>query len=456
MTDKKLTPQAIRSDISRLIVPIILESILSMLANVISMAMLGRLDLFGVSTSLAISARGISSQITNIVWFTFKGVSVGGTILIAQAFGRDDQRLIGRLGRALVKSLLASAVVAGVLLFLTARPLLQLIFNPGAEILDLASRNLRILAMGFPALAIMLSVTGIFQGKGDTRTPLILTAIYNSFNILLGFPLILGLPFGTVGGVIGNGIALVSAQYLTALGGAYLLFRRNGALSGGETEGFKPFLALAKRLWALGLPTSFESLFWQTAAIILSRVLLSYGEIAYSANQLGLQAEQIVDMPAIGFGIASTTLIGRLIGANKKSLGVDYFRELRKMAIALMTVGSLILILLPEPIMRLLTTNQEVIELGKQYLRIMGFIQIPQNLQRIYTGSLKGAGITIWPMLVAGIGLWGIRLPLSLAIWRFTDFAVVALWFVVAIDQVVRFILSVVVFRRYDIFERGS
>ena len=63
----------------------------------------------------------------------------------------------------------------------------------------------------------------------------------------------------------------------------------------------------AKMILKLGLPTSFETSFWQAASIFLTRAILTYGELAYSAYQLGLQAESISYMPATGFGVAATT-----------------------------------------------------------------------------------------------------------------------------------------------------
>ncbi len=476
-TPEPIDHKIIRRDIWQLIIPIILEGILSMLANVISMAMLGRLDQYGASMVQAVSARGIAAQIANIMFFLFRGVSVGGTILISQALGREDEQRISRLAKALLTSLVVAASIGTVIVFLFAEPILRVVYSPEPEVLRLATANLKIVGAAFPAMAVMSSVTGIFQGRGNTRTPLALTALYNMINIALGFPLILGIPFGIVGGVVGNGIALASAQYVTAAVGLYLLYRKGGAarqensfLSHGhahETDARMPQThadkaavgekgkgaALAKSIWAKGLPSSFESLFWQLAAIILSRVLLSYGDTAYSANQMGLQAESLVYMPMMGFGIATTTLTGKLLGAGKKELGHHYFNEIRKMGLVMMGLGSLVLILFPGPIMRLLTPNQEVIELGSQYLRIMGAIQIPQNMVAIYHGALKGAGITLRPMVNSFVGLWLVRVPLSLAVWLLTDWPVTAVWLCVAVDQTVTFALSVLAYRKYDVFE---
>ncbi len=168
---------------------------------------------------------------------------------------------------------------------------------------------------------------------------------------------------------------------------------------------------------------------------------------------MGLQAESLVYMPMMGFGIAATTLTGKFLGADKKQSGHHYFTELRKMGLVMMAAGSLVLIIFPVQIMQMLTSNQEVVHLGSQYLRIMGAIQIPQNMQAIYHGALKGAGITLRPMINSFVGLWLVRVPLSLAVWLLTDWPVTAIWLCVAIDQTVTFSLSVLAYKKYDVFE---
>ncbi len=61
--------------------------------------------------------------------------------------------------------------------------------------------------------------------------------------------------------------------------------------------------------------------------------------------------------------------------------------------------------------MRILTDEEEVIKIGIGYLFVMGFAQLPLNIAGVINGALRGAGYTKVPMIVAGIGLWGIRVP---------------------------------------------
>ncbi len=102
----------------------------------------------------------------------------------------------------------------------------------------------------------------------------------------------------------GAAISTVLAQAIAALLGLWVLFSQDGILSYGTGENS---LRLDKKevvsIYKVGLPTAFESIFWQIAAIIITKAILSYGgEVAFAAYQVGLQAESISYMPAAGLG----------------------------------------------------------------------------------------------------------------------------------------------------------
>jgi Na+-driven multidrug efflux pump len=104
--------------------------------------------------------------------------------------------------------------------------------------------------------------------------------------------------------------------------------------------------------------------------------------------------------------------------------------------------------------MGLLTYDLDVIKLGAVYLFLMGLVQIPQNLSGVLNGALRGAGYTRVPMIVAGIGLWGIRIPLSWIMTRYFSFGIISIWVVMCIDLAFRFILSSILYRTRNIYEK--
>ena len=70
-------------------------------------------------------------------------------------------------------------------------------------------------------------------------------------------------------------------------------------------------------------------------------------------------------LPAIGFGLAATTLVGQSIGARRPREGAELARIATIWSTGLMTVNMVILLLFATPMMRLFTSEPDVIRSKK-------------------------------------------------------------------------------------------
>lgn len=436
--------KTIKKEIYHIIIPMILENILQISASLVTTAMVGRL------LADDISAQGICVRITDTLWVFYKGVAIGATVLIARAYGAGKRDGCRRIMEQALLSELVIVFLFQAILFFRAELFLGF-FSKDAEILALSGSYMRIMVFGFPCCVIMTLVTAAFQGYGNTKIPMYIAAAMNGVNIILGYLLIFGAgPFEGLG-IRGAAAALVTAQAFGAGLGLYLLYRKEKGLFS-DAPRRERFFSFDKKciyeIYTTGIPAALESMFWQFSAIILSKIILYYGAAAFAAYQLGIQAETITEMPAIGFSTASTTLAARAIGKKDEKLQRIYFRELIRVAAVISIVTSLLLILLPKVFMNIMTNNPELQAIGAVYVFVMGFIQIPQNLSRIYNGTIRALGYKNTPMLVAGFGIWVVRIPLCLLSAYVLHLPITAVWIVIAADQLSRFTLSVFLYRR--------
>ncbi|MFZ5966203.1 MAG: MATE family efflux transporter [Bacillota bacterium] len=444
---KVLTNREINKKIVSMILPITIENLLQMVAGIVSMGMIGRIDV------LAVSALGISMRITQIIWALFKGITTGATVYVAQYYGAGNHKKMLHVIQQTLLSTIAVVIALQAVIYLFA-PRLLMIFNPKEELLRHAVIYLKTVSLGLPFLAIMLVIGGVLQGMGNAKTPMFITLIMNFVNILVGYVLI----FGKLGlqpmGIRGAGIATAVSQGIAALLGIYILFCQKGVLRTYFNKGFfKRDMKQVKDVYRVGMPSAMESIFWQLAAIILTRAVLTYGETAFAAHQLGMQAESISYMPALGFAIAATTFVGQALGAQDPELAKKYLKQIIKGAVVITSISVGILVFLPKTMMSLLTNNSEVIALGAVYLILMGLVQLPQNISGVLYGVMRGAGHTRVPMTVAGIGLWGIRVPFTLIAVYLLKLPVAGIWVVMSIDLASRFFICLWLFKRKNIFE---
>lgn len=432
---------AIRKQILNLVWPATVENVLQMGVGLVNTGIVGHLS------AAAIGAVGLSNRATMVAWALFQAVSTGTTVVVAQSIGAGDR---SRARTAAVQALLfgaCSVMLLAALFFFAASPVLKA-FRPDAELLAASTRYLRIIVMGMPAVGIMTAAGAAMRGSGDTKTPMVIAVTVNVLNLAGNWLLIYGnLGFPALG-LTGSALATVTAQWVGALLALLAITGKQSPL-GLDPKG--PWCIDRKeltRILSIGLPASGESLFWQAAAIILTFFITGFGTKALAAHQLGLNAESISYMPTAGFGIAATTLVGQAIGARNANLARRYTRELGFWATFITVFTAGLLFFMPETILGLLTSDAQVVALGAIYLRLMATAQIPQQLGGVLGGALRGSGETRTPMLIALVGLWGIRLPLAYLLAFRLNMGVAGVWTGMTVDLFARFALTLWRYRR--------
>lgn len=440
-------PVQMRKTIRQMSLPVILESVFSLSGNIIYLVILGRIDRYGLSSLTHISVHGLTFMMTGIVWCLLKGISVGSTILIAKAHGAQEENKIKEIARqTFIVSFVISAI-CGIIFYWQSSNLMS-VFQASSEQNALGAKYFKIAAFGMPFMGLMHSVTGILQGLGDTKTPMFLSAILNLGFIAFGTPIIYGW-IGKPQGVIGDAIGLVMAQLVTATIGVSIVNRNLELPKNINKKNSRLNFKLMFEVMKKGLPTSIEMILWQVASLIMSKVILTYGDIAYNAHQIGLNVESITNMPASSYNVVTTTLIGYSLGSKKIDLAKDYLKQIKRVAAPIIIGGSFLLLVFPFSLMRIMSPNFQVVALGVIYLRLMGIIQIPQNVQGIYFGAMKSMNYVSLPTIITALGIWLIRIPLTLYFASLPQATVVWTWLAIALDQVFRFILTEISYHLY-------
>ena len=310
MEKKIYDEKSIRNRILGMIAPITAENILQMTAGMVSMAMVGRIS------PLAVGAIGMSNILFRIIWSIFKGVGTGASVFVAQSFGADNHEKIRSTTVQSFILVFAFSIILQQFLYWNAG-LLVSVFNPTADLLRDGIMYVRIISWSLPFVALILVSAGIQQGLGDAKTPMMVIGILNIVNIIFCYLLIFD-TFGPALGIRGAGYAYNISYMAAAVFAMISLFRKNGTFLMIKGKFQRKFnLNEAVSIVKFGFPTSLEQSFWQISSIFITRAILNFGETAFAAYQLGLQAEAISYMPAAGFSVTASTFIGQSVGAQE-------------------------------------------------------------------------------------------------------------------------------------------
>lgn len=461
-SNSTISQAEIRKTIQIMVLPIVIESILQMTSGFVLTGMMGRLD------PISISAFSLSNRIINITWAVLRGITMGSAVFVAQAYGSKNTQKIKYIIKQTILGLSVFIFIIQQFIFHNTEFVLS-IFKPGTELMTIASQCLKTSSWSLYFMSIMLICTSSLQSMNKAKISMQIAMLMNIISIMVGYLFIFGNFAMPELGVQGAAIGTFSGYFVASFYGAYLLFnKRRGYVYFGEKiekikfnlkvfiKGLKPDFEQIKSVYLIGLPISLENSFWQLSTIILTRAILNYGEVTLAAYQLGLQAESISFMPANAFAIAATAFVGQCVGAKNEELGNAYMKELFKSTIMITIFCSIPLLFFPGKLMLLLTNDPQLIDIAVKYLFVMGVIQIAGNLGGVINGALRGSGSTKLPMMISAIGIWGIRVPMTVLIVYLTNLEIHWVWVAMGFDVFVRWIIGYLMYKKKDIYYTGS
>lgn len=442
----------IRKNVLSMIIPVSIEGILQMISSTVLMAFLGRVDV------LAVNAVGIGQRMTQLLWSFVKGMGVGITVCVARDVGAKKTENLKITSIVGMLSLICIVIFFSGLIALFAEPIVRF-FGGSEETMVQSIDYMRIICIGLPFWTVMLCNASVLQGFGDAKTPMTVSVIYNIVNIGLGYLLIFG-GFGVPAfGLYGAAWATVISQLLMCVLCIGIMLKKQIITNMFHelTKSVSNTVAQLRYLYKISLPSAFENMVWQLGSLAMMKPIISYGDIPYASHQLAMQAESISYMPTMGFGIATTSLVGRCFGAKDLESGHKYFKRIAKYMAIITTTVMVIMVVFRKFLMGILTPSQEIIDLGSIYLIITACTLIPQNLHGVITGALKGAGLTKPPMYISVICLWGIRVVLTYVFTYLVPGSTIHyVWIAMSIDIVSRFLMSSTYFRKKKIFKNEA
>ena len=175
----------------RLGLPVALERSLTCIAQIIITAIITSVGTVAVAANhLAVTAESLS-------YMPAYGLASAGTAMVGQAMGARRFDLAKKFSRITTYIGIIIMTMGGALLYWLAPDLIR-IFSNEAEVIELGSTVLRIVAFAEPCFAMAIVITGILRGAGDTKAPFLIS-LTTMWGIRITFSLILSRHLGLVG-----------------------------------------------------------------------------------------------------------------------------------------------------------------------------------------------------------------------------------------------------------------
>lgn len=415
--------------LAKLALPIMGTSMMQMAYNLTDMIWIGRIS------SNAVAAVGAAGM---YLWLS-SGFStlarMGGQVLAAQSLGAGKQEKAALYARASVYMGILFGILYGIVGVVGNQPLIGFFHLNNESVIQDARVYLVITCGGVVFTFLNQILTGLFTAMGNSGVTFRATTVGLLINVVLDPVLIFGIGPVPRLGVAGAAIATVLAQVIVFI--VYIVIIKKDRITLIQILPLQKVpVACVQEIIRIGLPVAIQSLIFTSISMIIARLIAGWGDAAVAVQKVGSQIESISWMTAEGFGSAVNAFVAQNYGAGKiKRVKKGYFTAMGIMtAWGLFT--SLVLIVFPEALFRIFITEADVIPMGVDYLRILGFSQLFMCTESASAGAFQGLGKTVEPSL-SGILLTSARIPLAMVLSS-TVLGLNGIWWSIAISSVLK------------------
>jgi putative MATE family efflux protein len=392
-----------------LAVPVVVENVLGFLVGLADVVLLGRL---GAPALAGLGAASSLFALTNAIGFA---LMTGGVVEVARAVGRDDRPAAAAAGGAVMLAFF----LAGIAILAVGYPLADdLVGLMGLEPDAAAEGTAFFRCMAWVPLLTFFTPAGrvILLGHGRTRRTLLLSLVQHGLHLALLPVLILQLELGAAG----VALAFLISGFVAGLLGLHLL----------RIEGLAVRVALDDRtrqalaeIWRLGAPSAGEILLYLASQSMVMRLTALLGTSVVAARVLITRLFTLSVAVQAALGQASLIHTGQ---ESERSGRLGAWRGAEaalRIAVGAALFTAVVFMLLPGAFVAELSTDGIAVAWTVLLLPLAILQLLPQAVNIVVGGALRGAGSTRWMLMTQAVGLvivtacsWLFAFPLGLGL----------------------------------------
>lgn len=353
----------------------------------------------------ALAAVGVGFPVIFLFTSLFSGIAIGGTVVIAQAFGAGKpervRSTIDSLYTAFARSILPITVVS----MLLVEPLMTVLRVDPAARGETRTYLLVVCAGLIGNIGYNLNA-GILGGVGSSSTTLLFLMVSTVLNILLDLMLVLVFAMGVLGVALGT----VIAQACSWLFGIWYINRNYPQLS------IHPFNGafdreLFREIIRIGLPSGIQmSLVALGSMCVLSKVN-SYGKAFTAGFNVGNKLDTLAFLPTQSMAAAVTSFVGQNLGAGREDRARQGVRISVTLAVVWTVLSSAAVVWQCDPLSRAFSPDPAVIAASAQYLRCVMPPYVLFSTLFVLNSAMRGAGDSLYPMVNVVASVILLRVP---------------------------------------------
>ncbi|MFZ5553721.1 MAG: MATE family efflux transporter [Bacteroidota bacterium] len=394
------TKGSIRKAVFLLAIPMILELSLESVFALVDMYFVSGLG------ENAMATVGLTETAITLIYSLSIGLSIAATAIVARRIGEKNPE---DAAVAAVQSILISfflIVIISLAGVIFAEDILRAM-NAEEDVVKEGAIFTRIMFGGSAAIILLFLINGIFRGAGNAAMAM------KSLWLASGINIILCPVFIHYFGLKGAAIATVIGRSTGVIYQCYHLFNGKGLIKI-TAQHFRFNGEIIKNIISIASPATFQFFVASGSWIILASLVADTGGTDASAGyQVAVRNVIFFILPAWGLSNAAATLVGQNLGAGEIERAEKSVMITAKYNAIFMAFVMLLFIFCSEPIIRIFSDKENVVEYGALSLMIFGTGYIFYGIAMVMTQALNGAGDTWTPTWINIFCFWIVQVPLA-------------------------------------------
>ena len=395
--------------------------------------------------SHALAAVGLTESMLELIYAVAVGLSMATTAMVARRTGEKDRRGAARAGIQAIVVGIVTAVTFGFAGAVFAPELLGLM-GAAPETVELGTTYTRVMYAGMVTVLLLFLNNAIYRGVGDAATAMRALWIANAINLVLDPCLIFGLgPFPELG--------LMGAAVATTIGrGTGVLyqfwqFRKSKRLQMTRKDVAIDWTVIV-RLLRLSAGGVGQMLIATASYVALIRILATFGSTVLAGYVIAIRIVIFIILPSWGLSNAAATLVGQNLGAKKPERAEAAVWLTGMWNMAFMAVVTVVFLLFAPEIIRIFTSDPEVISVGIRSLRTISYGYVFYAWGMVMMQAFNGAGDTATPTWINFFCFWLFQIPLAYTLAKPLGVGPAGVFFSIAVSYSLSALVGIILFRR--------
>ena len=381
--------------------PFLVSNLVQSFYNVADMLIVGNF-----SGPESMSGVNIGGQVTFILTNIVIGLCMGGTVLIGQYVGADNQRALKDVTATLITLLFAASIAITLVMLVFKDPVLRLIQTPPESYAE-SSRYLTVTVAGVLFIFGYNALSAILRGMGNSKQPFYFVLIACIANVGLDLLFVAVFRWDAFGAALATVISQALSMILCII---YMV--RNGFQFDFKPSSFKIEGKQIASILRIGLPTCIQNAVVSLSFLFITAIVNIVGGVNASAavGAVG-KFNSFAFMPAMAISASVSAMSAQNIGAGRLDRAVQSCRIGAVFSAIITWLFFIFVQLFPAWIVKLFGSDPQMISDGVTYLRVFSFDFLIIPFVFCINGLLIGGGHTTFTLINSILSSVLIRAP---------------------------------------------